>query len=304
MIYDVSHRTLYRYSQPVSISHHVLHLSPRSCDHQSCHRTALSLEPTPAICDQAVDFFGNPVTFVAFQDQHSQLEIASRSVVEVAGPVVPPVDSTPPWDTVPGLLDRGRTDELLDAVQFTFDSPFTRFTTDLDGYARPSFRPGRPILEAALDLTARIHSDFAYDGTATTVSTPVDEVFSIRRGVCQDFAHLQIACLRALGLPARYVSGYLLTHPPAGQERLVGADASHAWLSIWCPGAGWIDLDPTNDTIPQTEHITLAWGRDYGDVSPINGLMYGGGEHTVDVAVDVIPATEADPGVVSERPDR
>ncbi len=293
MIYDVSHRTTYRYSQPVSISHHVLHLSSRICPNQVCHRTALSLEPTPAICDQDQDFFGNPVAFVAFQDQHSELVIAARSVIEVQQAEVPEPGATVAWDTIPGGMARDRSSEALDAYQFAFDSPFTRFTADLEGYARRSFTPGRPVLEAALDLTTRIHSDFAYEGSATTISTPVDEVFRIRRGVCQDFAHLQIACLRSLGLPARYVSGYLLTRPHEGQERLIGADASHAWLSLWCPGVGWIDFDPTNDTIPRTEHITLAWGRDYGDVSPINGLMYGGGAHDVDVAVDVVPVAES-----------
>jgi len=295
MNYDVSHRTIYSYSQPVSFSHHVLHLTPRACAHQVLHRTALTLEPMPAVCTQSQDYFGNPVAFVALQEQHNELVITARSIVQVSQPALPEPGDTLAWDQVRDALERELTAESLDALQFTFDSPFTVFSENLRDYAGESFRPGRAMLEACLELTQRIYSDFTYDGTATTVSTPVDEVFRIRRGVCQDFAHLQLACLRALGLPARYVSGYLMTHPPEGKEKLVGSDASHAWLSVLCPGIGWIDLDPTNNMIAGSEHITLAWGRDYGDVSPINGMMYGGGRHLISVAVDVSPVAEAGP---------
>ena len=195
------------------------------------------------------------------------------------------------WERVKAVLSESREPEALEADQFAFDSPFT-FSNEAFDYARQSFQSGRPILEAAIDLTSRIFNDFKYEGGVTDIHTPVDKVFADRRGVCQDFAHLQIACLRALGLPARYVSGYLRTHPPEGQERRIGADASHAWLAIWVPEAGWIDLDPTNDMIPRDEHITIAWGRDYGDVSPINGMMIGGGDQRVEVAVDVRPLSE------------
>ncbi len=184
---------------------------------------------------------------------------------------------------------------MLEAYQFAFDSPHVPTSPDLADYAAVSFSPGRPWLEALLDLTRRIHTEFKYDQTATNVSTPLERSAAMRRGVCQDFAHLQIGCLRSLGLAARYVSGYLVTAPPPGQPRLVGADASHAWLSAFSPEHGWIDVDPTNDMIPSPKHITLAWGRDYSDVCPIKGVFIGGGHHGMNVSVDVMPlAADAD----------
>jgi transglutaminase-like putative cysteine protease len=287
MIYEVSHRTTYRYSVPVVFSHHLLHLTPRPCAHQTCLRTALVVTPTPTAHVQNVDYFGNPTTFVTLQEQHSELTLRARSVIEVRRRPTPDAESTVPWDRVAPDLFCDHSDAGLDAAQYAFDSPYTIAGDSVVAYARDSFPPGRPLLAAAIDLTSRIFRDFKYDASVTTVSTPVDEVFAGRRGVCQDFAHLEIACLRALGMPARYVSGYLLTRPPEGMEKLVGADASHAWLAICCPGHGWVDLDPTNDLVVGDEHITLAWGRDYGDVSPINGAIYGGGAHDVEVAVDV-----------------
>jgi transglutaminase-like putative cysteine protease len=176
--------------------------------------------------------------------------------------------------------------------QFCFPSPHVPLSATLGDYARTSFVADRPLVEAALDLTQRIHADFVYDATATTVSTPVEEVFQARRGVCQDLAHVEIACLRALGLSARYVSGYLRTYPPAGQPRLTGADASHAWLSVFGGALGWIDIDPTNNSLPGDEHITVAWGRDYSDVSPVSGMFMGGGQHAMNVSVDVEPLQE------------
>jgi transglutaminase-like putative cysteine protease len=294
MIYDVRHHTTYRYSQPVSISQHVLHLTPRACPHQTCVRSIIGVDPAPSIYSAGTDYFGNPATFVAVQDEHLELSILARSTVEVEAAPVPPADRTASWARIARAAGGAGDEEALYALQFAFDSPCTAFTADIRSYALVSFTPDRPILEAAFDLTGRIHAEFAYDGGATTVSTPVDEVFAIRRGVCQDFAHLELACLRALALPARYVSGYLLTRPPAGEDKLAGADASHAWLSVWCGENGWIDLDPTNNAIASTEHVTLAWGRDYGDVAPINGVIYGGGEHVVDVAVDVTPVPAPD----------
>lgn len=289
MIYDVSHRTTYAYGQTVSISHHLLHLVPRPVPGQRCLRHSLVVEPAPAIREDGVDYFGNPVSFVTIQDRHQQLVVHAASTIEVTAPAHPAPPSTPAWETVSPALAADPSPEALATIQHAFDSPRTRAGEAVTGFARASFAPARPMLEAALDLTHRIFTGFKYDGTATKVSTPVDEVMTLRRGVCQDFAHLEIACLRALGLPARYVSGYLMTHPAPGKEKLVGADASHAWLSVWVPGHGWVDLDPTNDVIPGDEHITVAWGRDYGDVSPVNGVVIGGGEHRVDVAVDVAP---------------
>jgi transglutaminase-like putative cysteine protease len=293
MLYSVRHRTTYRYEQPVSISHHVLRLVPRSCPQQSLRSSILNLQPTAAVGGAGLDYFGNPVTYATIQEQHLDLVIEASSVVEVRPPPVPATGSTPEWESLFGLLQRAGTSESLDALQYAFDSPQTLATSDLGAYASVSFTPGRPVLDAARDLTRRIHADFRYDSTATTVSTPVDEVVRLKRGVCQDFAHLELACLRTLGVPARYVSGYLLTRPPPGEEKLIGADASHAWISVWCGEAGWVDLDPTNDSIPRDEHVTLAWGRDYGDVSPINGVIFGGGAHRIEVSVDVTPVSEA-----------
>lgn len=289
MLYDVSHRTTYRYSIPVSFSHHVLHLVPRASARQTTRRTALSVTPTPTIHASATDAFGNPQTFITLQERHTELTLHAKSVIEVSAPSRPEPAATRPWDGLYEMLSRDRSDAGLDALQYAFPSPRVPAALDLEAYARASFAPGRPLLEAALDLTARIFTEFVYDPAATTVSTPVDEVFAKKRGVCQDFAHLEIACLRSLRLPARYVSGYLLTRPPEGRERLVGADASHAWLSLWVPEHGWVDLDPTNNLLVGEEHITLGWGRDYGDVSLVKGAIFGGGAHKIEVAVDVTP---------------
>ncbi len=293
VLYSVRHRTTYRYEQAVSISHHVLRLVPRNCPRQTLRQSMLSLQPAAAVGGEGLDYFGNPVTYATIQEQHLDLVIEASSLVEVRAQPVPDSRDTPEWESLFGLLQQAGTAASLDTLQYAFDSPNTLATTDLVAYATVSFTPGRPVLDAARDLTRRIYADFRYDSTATTVSTPVDEVVRLKRGVCQDFAHLELACLRALGVPARYVSGYLLTRPPPGKEKLVGADASHAWVSVWCGEAGWVDLDPTNDTIAGDEHVTLAWGRDYGDVSPINGVIFGGGAHRIEVNVDVTPAPEA-----------
>ncbi len=292
MRYDVSHVTEFIYSQPVSISHHLLHLTPRLCDHQTNHRSSLIIDPAPEVNERSVDYFGNPTGFIVVQTPHDTLKVQARSLIDVRAMPKPESSKTMPWDRVAAHVRADSSKSMLDVAQFMFTSPFTKAGDEVDAYARQSFPPDRPFLEAARELTSRIFEEFTYDGSATDVSTPVDEAMRLKRGVCQDFAHLQLACLRKLGLPARYVSGYLLTHPPEGQERLVGADASHAWLSVWVPDYGWVDLDPTNDVIPGDEHITLAWGRDYGDVSPVNGVMVGGGAHQVKVAVDVRPIND------------
>jgi transglutaminase-like putative cysteine protease len=241
----------------------------------------------------AEDYFGNPLTFLTIQTQHEQLAIESRALIDVVAPAPLEPSQTMPWDRIFRHLEQRRTRDDFAALQFAFDSPHTRASADLAGYALQSFPPGRPVLEAALDLTHRIYRDFRYDSDATSVSTPVDEVFRLRRGVCQDFVHVGLACLHALALPARYVSGYLLTRAPPGREKLVGSDASHAWFSVWCADAGWVDLDPTNDMTVGDEHVTLAWGRDYGDISPINGVTFGGGQHVIEVAVEVTPLDPA-----------
>jgi transglutaminase-like putative cysteine protease len=289
VLYEVSHRTTYRYSIPVSFSHHLLHLSPRPCAHQTCHRTALIVLPTPAQHASSVDYFGNPITFITLQHQHKELILHAKSVIDVRPTASPEPLATTPWEGIYPSLFRDTSDEGLDALQFTYETPKTRASDAIRAYALACFPAGRPVLDGVLELTQRIYEEFVFDPTATTVSTPVEAVFDTRRGVCQDFAHLELACLRSLRLPARYVSGYLLTRPPEGKEKLVGADASHAWLSVWCPGDGWVDVDPTNNLVVAAEHVTLAWGRDYGDVSPVSGAIFGGGAHTVQVAVDVLP---------------
>jgi len=293
LIYDVSHRTTFHYSQSVSISHHMLHLSPRLCPNQTCLRHSMIIEPPPTIIKEASDYFGNPTTYLTIEEPHNELSIIARSNVEVSALVSPAPADTPPWDGITAMMQRSTDREMLDVYQFAFDSPFARSGNGAADYAASSFPPGRPVLEGAIDLMNRIHAEYRYEGGVTDVYTPVDTVIAEKRGVCQDFAHLQISGLRSLGIPSRYVSGYLQTVAPAGGTRMVGADASHAWLSIWVPGTGWVDLDPTNNLLPGDRHITVAWGRDYGDVSPINGLVLGGGAQKMEVAVNVEPVAAA-----------
>jgi transglutaminase-like putative cysteine protease len=290
VIHEVSHRTTYRYRQPVSVSHHLLHLAPREAAFQSCRDTAIEISPAPTVRTADLDYFGNPTTFVTIQQPHTELVLRALSVIEVRERAVPEPRSTPAWESARDRAAQDRSPEALQALEFAFASPYVPLPDELHSYAAASFPAGRPVLEGARELARRIHADFRYDPGATTLATGVAEAFALRRGVCQDFAHVGLACLRSLGLPARYVSGYLLTRPPEGRERLVGADASHAWLAVWVPGHGWVDLDPTNDRIPGREHVTVAWGRDYGDVSPVSGVLFGGGEHEVSVAVDVVVA--------------
>ncbi len=289
MILDVRHKTTYRYTLPVSISHHLLHLEPRDTGHQRVEWFAMRVDPEPGFDDRSTDAFGNPTRTITLDQNHERLVIQAESRVHLVRRELPDPQATPPWEDVAALRLAAMDDPALDASRFAFASPFVEPDDALEHYARQSFTPGRPILQAAIDLNRRIFSDFVFDPAATTIATPVAEVFANRRGVCQDFSHLMLACLRAIGIPARYQSGYLLTRPPEGQERLIGADASHAWLSVYVPRTGWVELDPTNDCLPMTEHVTLAWGRDYGDVSPIAGIVYGGGLHDPEVAVDVIP---------------
>ena len=233
------------------------------------------------------DFFGNEIQFFSVQEVHASLDITARSLVLVHPRPEVSLSGSPPWETVAGLFNEPVLPKNVAPYQFVFDSHLIQATPELAEYARPSFAAGRPMMEGARDLCGRIHQDFRFDRKATTVATPLTDVMRERHGVCQDFAHVGIACLRSLGLPARYVSGYIRTVPPKGKSRLVGADASHAWLSAYCPVLGWIDLDPTNNVIPSEDHITVAYGRDFADVSPVAGVLTGGGRHKVTVAVDV-----------------
>lgn len=285
MRYRVRHETRYEYSDPVSISHHILRLTPRASAVQNRLDSRIAITPKPSGRAVHEDYFGNQVTSFNLLEPHDVFVVEATSELTVEVP--PPVDfvNSPPWETVRETQD-------LEACQFLFDSPRAARRPELAEYALPAFTPGRPILDAVRDLTGRINGDFRFDTKATEVSTPVGTFFEKRRGVCQDFSHLQIACLRSLGIPARYVSGYLRTTPPPGRPRLVGADASHAWCSVWNPATGWTDFDPTNNCVPSGGHITVAWGRDYGDVSPIYGVLLGGAEHLLDVSVDVLPLDE------------
>jgi transglutaminase-like putative cysteine protease len=287
MLYRVTHHTTYDYTESVSLCQNVAHLSPRAVHGQTCHETSLEIHPTPAVLLEQMDYFGNPATFFAVQEPHRQLRLTALHQVEVGPRAAPQAEQTPAWERVRDQLVADRSHDMLAAAEFAYDSRYVNAAEDYAAYARESFTAGRPIVEAALDLTARIHAEFEYDPRSTTVATPLAEVLAQRRGVCQDFAHLQIACLRSLGLAARYVSGYLSTEPPPGCVPLVGSDATHAWLSVFCPGLGWIELDPTNNQVPGESHILLAWGRDYDDVSPVKGVVLGGGQHSVNVSVNV-----------------
>ena len=289
MKYRIVHRTTHRYRSHVSVGNHIACLTPRSLPLHRCVSHELHISPAPATRSERVDYFGNRLTIFTVQEPHRILVVESRSEVDLADEATQWPEMSPPWEEVAQGLRDDRSDAGLEAYQFVFESPRIRPSPEFASYAAQSFTPGRPLTNALLDLTTRIHKDFRFDSKATNVGTPSEEVFRKRRGVCQDFAHVQIACLRSLNLPARYVSGYLRTYPPPGRARLVGADASHAWVSVYCPGAGWLDVDPTNDMVPSRSHVTLAWGRDYGDVSPLRGLILGGRDHKLKVAVDMEP---------------
>jgi transglutaminase-like putative cysteine protease len=247
----------------------------------------LEVEPKPTLVRERVDYFGNASTYVAIEGMSQELTLTARSRVAIL-PAIPPIAAaTPAWESVAAQFRQASPGGWFE-VEFALDSPLVRRNAELAGYAHTSFPPGRPVLEGVLALTGQIHRDFIFDPTATTVATPLAEVFRQRRGVCQDFAHLLLGCLRSLDLPARYVSGYLETSAPPGMNRLVGADASHAWVSAYIPGSGWVEVDPTNNLLVADRHITVAWGRDYSDVSPVRGVAVGSGTHSLEVAVDVV----------------
>ena len=288
MIFDVSHKTHYRYSQPVVQSQHLIHMSPRVVGRQTIRHHSLIVEPAPVQRFDGIDAFGNPVLILDIEVPHKELILHARSTIEIhPRTVIDPV-ATVAWNGIDEALKVFERGLPLDIIQYRCASRLTTPSPEISAYAKVSFRPGRPVLEAAIELNQRIFEDFIFDNTATDVSTPIQQVFEQRRGVCQDFAHLALTCLRAMRVPGRYVSGYILTKPPPGQPRLQGADASHAWVSVWSSGTDWVDLDPTNGIIVADEHVTIAHGRDYDDVSPISGVLLGGGDHTVSVGVDIV----------------
>ena len=296
--YRVTHRTTYEYELPVSLCHNVAHLEPRSLPGQVCVRSDIEVSPAPKVRGRHLDPFGNMSTYFSIETPHRVASVGAVSEVLVddhppltpAGPSWetclsgPPTDGSAPF----GGIAPPRGEDNAIAAEFRLESPFVPLSDDLADYAWQCFTPGRPVLEAAADLTRRIHEEFTFDPDFTTVATPVMKVFQHKRGVCQDFAHVMLACLRSIGLAARYVSGYLETDPPPGQPRLEGADASHAWVSLHVPDLGWFDYDPTNNCRPGGRHIVVAVGRDYGDVTPLKGVILGGGRHKLKVTVDVL----------------
>ena len=288
MHYQIRHTTEYSYSQPVASSRQLLRLVPRSFERQDLHRSSLTVTPTPTTTQRREDYFGNGLIDLDIHEEHTALAILATAQVEVRAQQDMFLDLSPPWEQVVRQMRVPESRAMWEAARFCFASPWVRLD-QVRNFARASFSPGRAFLPAVQALTERIYEEFEYAGGVTDVYTPVSTVLRSRRGVCQDFAHLAIASLRSLGLPARYVSGYLLTQPPEGEERLIGADASHAWFSAWCPEFGWVDFDPTNNLRPSEEHITLGWGRDYGDVAPTVGVIRGGGRQTLEVSVDVRP---------------
>jgi transglutaminase-like putative cysteine protease len=293
MIFDISHSTVYRYSAPVAQSHHLLHLQPRLHPRQKVLSYSLFVDPAPASKTDLTDDFGNPVSIVAIEQDHTTLTLLARARVDVEAQPDYDAAHSSAWNDVAAQLRANLGPETYEAIVYTCPSRFIRPSREVHKFARGSFAEGRPLLEAVSELTARIHQGFAYEAGSTDAATPVEEVLRLKKGVCQDFAHVEIACLRAMGLAARYVSGYLLTYPPEGQPKLVGADASHAWVSVWAAELGWVDFDPTNNMRPREEHVALAYGRDYHDVSPVSGVLLGGGEHEVAVSVDVSPVEGA-----------
>ena len=308
MKYRITHTTFYHYSQPVGLCQNEARLQPRIFWRQQCHNSRFDIKPTPMDFSERIDFFGNRVAYFAIQQPHTQLIVTAISEVTIF-PRQNNLDllNQMTWEQVRSLLqespllgqsqsqlgqsqiqNQDQTLEVLDARQYVLDSPMVIVTPELADYAQSSFLPNRALVDVVHDLMQRIYKDFTYDPAFTTIATPLSEVLSFRRGVCQDFAHLAIGCLRAYGIAARYISGYVETLPEPGKPRLVGADASHAWFSVYIPSTGWLDFDPTNNTVPLDQHITLAWGRDYADVTPLKGIAFGGGQHTLSVSVDVL----------------
>jgi len=295
--YTVTHTTDYFYGESVPLCHNVVRLRPRDTAAQRCLTDEMIITPAPGARRDGLDFFGNHVSWFSLQEPHAGLSITSTCSVTVT-PSVAPVEvfswehvrdqlrNTRDRDTIDaGQFDAGQ----FDARQFTFDSHHAPASDAARAYAHPSFTPGRPMMQSVDDLMRRIHNDFKFVPGSTMVGTSVEDILRYRQGVCQDFAHLMLACLRSVGLAGRYVSGYLVTKPLPGRPKLLGADASHAWVGVWWPGFGWVDFDPTNAVLPSTEHVTVGWARDYDDVAPVKGVIIGGHQHGLRVAVDVTP---------------
>jgi transglutaminase-like putative cysteine protease len=295
--YRVEHTTRYVYASPVATSQHVAYLRPRELPYQHVRYHELQVEPAPASGSRRTDVFGNVVNHFQILRPHSTLIVSAASEVEVCARAELDVDNSPRWEAVSRELSGRSTSMPPDVAPFAQPSPYVPFSDAMGAFAQTSFPQAEPVLRGAIALMRRMHEQFTFDTAATSVTTPLSRVLEDRRGVCQDFAHVGISCLRALGLAARYVSGYLLTDPPPGQPRLIGADASHAWLAVFCPINGWVDLDPTNNVVAGERHVTIAWGRDYGDVSPLRGVLLGGASHRLFVGVSVLPVYGRESGI-------
>ena len=290
--YRVRHKTVYGYGIPVTLSHHLARLKPRETPYQRVLSADISMTPEPSCQTDETDAFGNTATFLIAETPHREMTIISEFTAEITPPVYPDPEQTPAWERVAAMTAHPDTPELTAAAEMAAPSRFIPLSAAAKAYAAPSLSPNRPVLAAAEEIMRRIYRDFTYDPSATSIATPVDETIAMKRGVCQDFAHVAIACLRAWGLPARYVSGYIRTRRAAEAERkgeieMIGGDASHAWFSVFVPSFGWVDLDPTNNMYIGAEHLTVGWGRDFDDMSPVKGIMTGGGRHTVSVDVGV-----------------
>ena len=292
MRYQLSHRTSYSYARSVDSAQHVAHLRARNFPGQTVSGISVETNPAPALAVQHVDGYGNNMDIYRIDMPHKRFEIEVRASVDVRFPDPPPAVDTPPWEQIRDALNGGGFPKPVKASEFVHDSPLVPSVAALRDYGAQSLTPGRPILAAARELTSRVKADFEYDPDATDISTPLGEVFAGKAGVCQDFAHVEIAALRAHGLAAGYVSGYIRTVHSKEEVMLRGADASHAWIAVWCgAAAGWVHLDPTNDLVAKEDHVVVAWGRDFSDVSPLRGVILGGGSHSYGVAVTLVPTT-------------
>ena len=290
MRYQIIHSTICQYDSPVSVCHYHAKLIPRRLPFQNCPWHEMSIHPEPLHRYVRQDAYGNATMYFEIEGSHEELEVISKSYVELEAYPEPNVAQSPPWEQIRDACHAESWSAAAVAAEFVCESSLIRTSSELREYGLRCFPPNEPILRGVLALSHRIFTDFTFDPTATHVATPIEEAWAKKRGVCQDYAQVMIACLRSIGLPARYVSGYLETLPPPGKAKLVGADASHAWLAVWCGDLlGWIDVDPTNDILPSMRHITLAWGRDYSDVSPLRGVTLGAGNQKILVAVDVMP---------------
>ncbi|WP_299777843.1 transglutaminase family protein [uncultured Formosa sp.] len=295
MKFKVSHTTSYDYDSGVTFCHNIATLKPKTMVGQTLLDYELEISPKPSEITERLDFFGNTITRFSIQQHHKKLKVTAKSIIERDYELEPNIEDSKTGKTITlkeGLaILKTNNKDFIDIKQFILDSIFiAQISPEVKAYAEKSFKPNRSIFEASFELMQRIFKEFKFDSEFSTIATPIQEVIKAKKGVCQDFAQIAIACVRSMGLPARYVSGYIETLPPPGKEKLVGTDASHAWFSVFIPEFGWVDFDPTNNQIPKNQHITVSWGRDYYDVPPLKGVVYSTGKNKMNVAVDIRPA--------------